>query len=171
MGAILSALFPSLGKRLSNRKSKSQSRLAAVEDSLAPPPLPLPSGGWTFSLLPNSLQEDKDDEGEDERSSRDDTAAVVGTPTESLGKRILFRPDQMKNKKKNKKNLFSFQEIICASLSILYVHTLINLFSSFHTEFDRRNESSFYFLISSFGKRIVFKSAKSPKIKYTDKYK
>ena len=153
MGAILSALFPSLGNRLSNRKSKSQSRLAAVEDSLAPPPLPLPSGGWTFSLLPNSLQEDKDDEGEDERSSRDDTAAVVvGTPTESLGKRILFRPDQMKTKK----NLFSFQEIICASLSILYVHTLINLFPSFHTEFDIRNESSFIFLISSFGNADCF---------------
>jgi len=68
--------------------------LAAVEDSLAPPPLPLPSGGWTFSLLPNSLQEDKDDEGEDERTD------VAGTPTESLGKRILFRPDQIKKKKK-----------------------------------------------------------------------
>jgi hypothetical protein len=74
--------------------------LAAVEDSLAPPPpLPLPSGGWTFSLLPNSLQEDKDDEGEDER--RDvAAAAAAGTPTESLGKRILFRPDQIKKKKK-----------------------------------------------------------------------
>ena len=157
MGAILSALLPSLGNRLSNRKSKSQSRLAAVEDSLAPPPLPLPSGGWTFSLLPNSLQEDKDDEGEDERSSRDDTAAVVvGTPTESLGKRILFRPDKMKKKKKTKKNLFSFQEIICASLSILYVHTLINLFPSFHTEFNIRNESSFIFLISSFGNADCF---------------
>ena len=91
----MSALFPSLGKRLSNRKSKSQSRLAAVEDSLAPPPLPLPSGGWTFSLLPNSLQEDKDDEGEDGDERRDVTA---GTPTESLGKRILFRPDQIKKK-------------------------------------------------------------------------
>jgi hypothetical protein len=95
--------------------------LAAVEDSLAPPPpLPLPSGGWTFSLLPNSLQEDKDDEGEDERR---DVAAAAGTPTESLGKRILFRPDQIK--KKTKKNLFSFQEIIWA---------LYTLISFFHTE-------------------------------------
>jgi hypothetical protein len=66
--------------------------LAAVEDSLLlllPPPPPLPSGGWTFSLLPTSLQEDKD--GEDEDGRRD---AATGTPTESLGKRILFRPDQ-----------------------------------------------------------------------------
>ena len=87
--AILSALFPSLGKRLSNRKSKSQSRLAAVEDS------PLPSGGWTFSLLPTSLQEGEDEEEEEEDDGRRDAA---GTPTESLGKRILFRPDQMQTK-------------------------------------------------------------------------
>ena len=131
MGAILSALFPSLGNRLSNRKSKSQSRLAAVEDSLAPPPLPLPSGGWTFSLLPNSLQEDKDDEGEDERSSRDDTAAVVvGTPTESLGKRILFRPDQMKKKKKKKKKLvFLPGDYLCFTVYFICTHS--NKFVSF----------------------------------------
>lgn len=93
----MSALFPSLGKRLSNRKSKSQRRLAAVEDSLLPPPppLPLPSGGWTFSLLPTSLQEDKDDEDATMDDGRSEDA--IGT-TESLGKRILFQPDSIERK-------------------------------------------------------------------------
>ena len=86
--AILSLLFPSFGSKLSSRKSRSQRRLAAVEDS----PLLTTSvaAGWTFSLLPNSLQVDDPDVRV--TAAEDDADATTTADVESLGKRILLRP-------------------------------------------------------------------------------